>query len=135
MLQGLSNLPRCWTRDEQHHKIMLHYPSILSITPKDTDLHLPGEFDNATKWSSWFVAYKPHCPLGHDKPLRHQLITKVATEAERRRAFSGVFRATFCSTANRSGSAEKLTPSGEVTKTFESVRDNSRHKKFRESVL
>ena len=68
-----------------------------------------------TKWSSWFVAYKPHCPLGHDKPLRHQLITKVATEAERRRAFSGVFRATFCSTANRSGSAEKLTSSGEVT--------------------
>lgn len=34
------------------------------------------------------MANEPHCPLGHDKPLKHQLIPEVATEKGRRPAFS-----------------------------------------------
>ena len=63
---------------------MLRDPSPRLIAPEDSDLHLPGEPDGATKRSSRFVAYEPHCSLGHDKLLKQQITSKAAREEERR---------------------------------------------------
>lgn len=101
-------------------------------------MHLPGESDRATKWSSGFMADEPHCSLSHAKPLAHQCTPQAATEEERSPPFSDGFlteargsfiRAAFGPTTSRCGSAGKLAPSG-VTKASESVLANTGHKRL-----
>lgn len=86
MKQRLSNLPKAADKDTSQNYSTSSIPPIHH--PWEFKLHLPGESDGATKWSSRLVANEPHCPLGHDKPLKHQLIPEVATEKGGRPAFS-----------------------------------------------